>query len=282
MGAIRRGFVDLDEGQIHYRHHPGPEAGTPLVMLHQASGSARTMAPLMPGFARSRAVWAIDLPGNGDSCPPADPEIDMAGYADAAGRAIDALGLDRPALYGFHAGAGVALELALARPDRVAAVILDSLGLYDAGERRRMAQAYLPDIPLDRHGGHLLEAWHYVRDTYLFWPWFEQDAAHARAVGVPPTPYLHDKVMEVLKALPTFAQLYRAAFEHDKQARLPLLSVPTLVTAGGTNSQRCHVERIAALVPGAGSLVTPGTYDAAAAEATARLLDDWLRGLPVG
>ena len=76
---------------------------------------------------------------------------------------------------------------------------------------------------------------------YLFWPWFEQDGrACPRGRALPPTPYLHDKVMEVLKALPTFAQLSTGRrSKHDKQARLPLLSVPDAgPRPAGNNSQR--------------------------------------------
>src|SRR5690606_7691530 len=133
-------------GQIHLRRLDGGGA-TPILLLHQASGSSRTMAPLMPAFAGSRPCLAPDLPGNGDSFAPADPDgADIAWYAARIDEALTAIGTGRVVAYGFHAGASVALELALARPDRVAALVLDSLGLYPPETRETMADAYAPRI----------------------------------------------------------------------------------------------------------------------------------------
>ena len=274
--TVYRRFVDLAEGQMHLREAGRTGTGTPLVLLHQASGASRTMVPLMATLGTRRPCLAPDLPGNGDSMAPAVAAPTMADYADAVLRMLDAAELDRIALYGFHAGASVAAEVALARPDRVTAVILDSLGLYDMAEAERFADAYVPDIPRHPHGLHLMQAWHYVRDTYLFWPWFETGSEHTRNVGLPPLDEMHDKVLEVLKSLDGFGAYYRAAFLHDKADRLPRLAVPTLVTAGRDNSQARHLPALQAMIPGAQSLTTPGTYDPARASETAALLADWL------
>lgn len=280
--TIKRGFVDLAEGQLHYRYAelaPNGGEGLPIVLLHQASGSSRTMVPLMPTLAADRPVIAIDLPGNGDSCPPAAEAPSIADYADAIMRALDGLEVSECAVYGFHAGGSVAAELAIARPDAVKALILDSLGLYDMDEARRMAEGYLPDAARHPHGLHLVQLWHYVRDTYLFWPWHKTDAEHARAVGLPPIEELHDKVVEVIKGMDHFHKLYRAAFLHDKADRLPLVKAPTLVAVGATNSQRDKVDAVAALIDGAKVAVTDGVYQPDAAARTAAVYAQWLQAV---
>lgn len=274
--VIFRRFADLPEGQMHLREAGRALDGLPLVLLHQSSGGSRTMVPLMRGIGARRPVIAPDLPGNGDSCPPVTGRPGMADYAAAVLRLMDASGLERVALYGFHAGASVAAEIAVAAPDRVAAVIIDSMGLYDLAEAPAFADRYVPEIRRHPHGLHLIEAWNYVRDTYLFWPWFETDAAHARAVGLPPLDEMHDKVLEVIKSLDHFGDYYRAAFLHDKAAVLPRLRGPVLVTAGRDNSQAAHVPRLAAMIPGAESLLTAGIYQPEAAAETASALADWL------
>ena len=281
LSAVKRGFADCGDRQIHIRRcgpPPGTAAAdrTPLVLIHQASGSSRMMVPLMRVLGRDRPVLAPDLPGNGDSDPPAVRQEAMTDFAGSIGQALDALGLASCALYGFHAGAGVAAELAIARPDRVKAVILDSLGLYDPAEAETFVRDYVPAIDRHPHGLHLMATWHYVRDTYLFWPWHKTDADHARAVGLPPLDDLHAKVIEVLKSLDHFGDLYKAAFRHDKPARLPLIQAPTLVAAGRTNSQAHHVPTIASLVPGSEQLLTEGIYTPEAAFATAAALGRWL------
>jgi pimeloyl-ACP methyl ester carboxylesterase len=273
---IPRRFADLPEGQMHYREAGRERSGTPLLLLHQASGGSRTMMPLMRVIGAHRPVIAPDLPGNGDSDPLTVPTPAMTDYAAAVGHFLDALGLDRVAVYGFHAGGSVAAELALARPGRVAAVILDSLGLYAPEEAAPFADAYVPQITRDPHGTHLVRVWHYVRDTYLFWPWFRTDAEAARGVGLPPLDEMHDKVLEVLKAMDHFGHYYRAAFLHDKRAVLPELRVPTLVTAGRNNSQAVHLAALAELVPGAETLLTAGVYQPDAAAETASEFRGWL------
>lgn len=273
---ILRRFADLPHGQMHYREAGRDKPGTPLILLHQASGGSRMMVPLMRVIGAHRPVIAPDLPGNGDSDAMANPEPTMADYAADLALFLDQLGLERVAVYGFHAGASVAAELAAARPEATAAVILDSMGLYDLADAEAFADAYIPTIERHPHGTHLVQVWHYVRDTYLFWPWFQTDAKGTRGVGLPPLDEMHDKVLEVLKAMDSFGAYYRAAFLHDKRAVLPGIAAPTLVTAGRDNSQAGHVAALAALVPGAETLLTDGIYQPEDAERTAAALAGWL------
>jgi len=98
---IRRGFVSIAEGQVHYRHAAGPaRPECPLVMLHASPGSSLMLVPLIAAFGASRPVYALDTLGNGDSVRPASAEPPLEYFADAHLRAIDALGLDTFDLYG--------------------------------------------------------------------------------------------------------------------------------------------------------------------------------------
>ena len=50
--AIRRGFADIAEGQVHYREAGRAQsAALPLVMLHASPGSAKLLEPLMRPLA---------------------------------------------------------------------------------------------------------------------------------------------------------------------------------------------------------------------------------------
>jgi pimeloyl-ACP methyl ester carboxylesterase len=274
MVTLRRRFVDLPWGQVHLRE--GGAGGVPLLAIHQASGSAKVLSPLLRVWSETRHTMGPDLPGNGDSdlLPGGPPS--MADYARAIGEALDALGVTQADVYGFHAGASVALELAIARPGLVRRVVLDSLSLYTPGARDEMLRRYLPGIVRHPHGLHLAQAWHYVRDTYLFWPWFEQDAAHRRAVDLPPLGALHDKVLEVLKGLDGYEFLYAAAFAHDKAARLPLLATRALFVTSDGNSQREALDRVAALAGGAETRLVAGHYRPEGQAETARTIAAWL------
>ena len=270
---IRRGFVEVAEGQVHYRTAGWDRPGVPLVMLHASPGSARMLEPLIGAFGRSRRVVATDTLGNGDSSPPAEDGTDIAYFADAHLRALDSLGIGRFDLYGSHTGANIACEIAIAHPDRVRRLILDGVSLYTAEERADMLAHYAPGVTIDQNGTQLHWIWHFVRDVYLFWPGYRRDAGHRRALGLPGADELHDKVVEVLKAARTYHIPYRAAIGYDKEPRLPLVRVPILLACARGDMFLEYFERVRALMPNATPLITGGTGSAdALAETVASFL----------
>lgn len=274
--TIRRGFADISHGQIHYRHAGGD--GPPLVMLHASPGSSRQLEPLMNAFAPTRRVIAPDTLGNGDSAPPREARPTIDSLAAGALEALDALGLDRFDLYGTHTGASIAATIALLRPDRVRRLVLDGVGLYTPAEQAAILADYLPEMPVDHQGLHVLWAWQFCRDTYLFWPWFRHDRTGVRDVGLPPAETLHAKFVEVMKAYGTYRASYRAAFEFDKRARLPLLRVPTLAVCARSDMLFGYLDELAGLVPGATRREIPGVGTPEAARETARLIGAFLDG----
>ena len=273
---LRRGFVDVSEGQIHYR--TAGEAGSrlPLVMLHPSPGSSKMLEPLIQRFAASRQVFAPDTLGNGDSSAPAADNPDLGYFANAHLRGLDALGLDRCDLYGGHTGAGIACEIAIRAPDRVRRVIFDGMSIYSDAERDDMLRNYAPELTADHSGMQIQWVWNFVRDAYLFWPWYRRDAAHVRDVGLPPPEVLHDKAVEVLKAYRTYHLSYRAAIAYDKVARLPSLTTPALVACAGNDMLIRYVDQVAALLPQAIHVLTPGLLTPAAAAETVAIMTEFL------
>jgi pimeloyl-ACP methyl ester carboxylesterase len=273
---ITRGFVDVSHGQVHYRR--AGASGPPLVMLHASPGSSRQLEPLMAAFGRTRRVWAPDTLGNGDSSPPREAQPTIETLAAGAIEALDGLGLDQVDLYGSHTGASIAATIALMQPKRVRRLVLDGVGLYAPEEQAEILAGYLPDVPVDHQGLHVLWAWQFCRDTYLFWPWFRHDKAGVRDVGLPSPEALHAKFVEVVKAYGSFRASYRAAFMFDKRARLPLLSVPTLAACARNDMLFGYLDELARLIPGARRQEIPGVASPEAAAETARLIGDFLDG----
>jgi pimeloyl-ACP methyl ester carboxylesterase len=273
---ITRGFVDVSHGQVHYRR--AGASGPPLVMLHASPGSSRQLEPLMAAFGRTRRVWAPDTLGNGDSSPPREAQPTIETLAAGAIEALDGLGLDQVDLYGSHTGASIAATIALMQPKRVRRLVLDGVGLYAPEEQAEILAGYLPDVPVDHQGLHVLWAWQFCRDTYLFWPWFRHDKAGVRDVGLPSPEALHAKFVEVVKAYGSFRASYRAAFLFDKRARLPLLSVPTLAACARNDMLFGYLDELARLIPGARRQEIPGVSSPEAAAETARLIGAFLDG----
>jgi pimeloyl-ACP methyl ester carboxylesterase len=247
-------------------------------MLHASPGSSRQLEPLMAAFGRTRRVWAPDTLGNGDSSPPREAQPTIETLAAGAIEALDGLGLDQVDLYGSHTGASIAATIALMQPKRVRRLVLDGVGLYAPEEQAEILAGYLPDVPVDHQGLHVLWAWQFCRDTYLFWPWFRHDKAGVRDVGLPSPEALHAKFVEVVKAYGSFRASYRAAFMFDKRARLPLLSVPTLAACARNDMLFGYLDELARLIPGARRQEIPGVASPEAAAETARLIGDFLDG----
>ncbi|MDO9526456.1 MAG: alpha/beta hydrolase [Gemmobacter sp.] len=250
--AIRRGFVDLTHGQVHYRTVGTASDRPTLVMIHQSPGSSKQLEGVMAELAAAgRHIVAPDTAGNGDSEPFGTPAPSIGDLAGVALQAIDILGLDRVDLYGSHTGASIAMEIAIAHPDRVRRLVIDGMGLYSADQQSEVMDRYAREILPDAEATHLMKVWHFCRDQHLFWPYYNRTAAGRLLGGVPDDDYLHDFVVEVLKAMRSYHQSYRAAFRHPKRARLPLIAVPTLASCSPSDMLYEYFAEVASLVPGA-------------------------------
>jgi pimeloyl-ACP methyl ester carboxylesterase len=256
-----RAFVRLREGLLHYRHvvPAAPLSGAhPLWMMHASPASSRSVEPLAIALARThgRHAFAPDTPGNGDSAPLTIGEPSLIDYADAFVRALDALGLERVDLYGFHTGAHIAIELALARPDRVGGLVLDGLLWLTEAERAEYLGHYAPPLVPDAIGTQVFQALQFVRDQAWFFPHFRRDAAHNLGGGAMPPELLHSLTVELLKAATTYHHAYRAVFRHQLEERLPLLAGrAVLLMADAADPTRESVARAAALLPRASSAI---------------------------
>ncbi|MEM8587612.1 MAG: alpha/beta hydrolase [Pseudomonadota bacterium] len=277
MSTIERGFVSLPHGQIHFRRAGIEGDRLPLVMIHASPGSSKQLAGLIQALAGDRLVLAPDTAGNGDSDPLAvlQPSInDLAMLAcEAINRSLDG----RFQLYGSHTGASIAMEIAIAHPEQVDALVLDGIGLYAADAQAEILERYAREIGPDLEGTHLMKVWHFCRDQFLFWPYYNRTATGRLPNGLPHADTLHDFVVEVLKAVRSYHKSYRAAFRHPKRERLPQLTVPTLVASSPSDMLHEFADEVAALVPGAQRATLPtwddAAYDAKAADFFRRFLD---------
>lgn len=266
---IRRGFIDLPQAQIHYRSAGTPSGCRPLVLIHASPASSRMLEPLIRLLASDRLVVAPDTLGNGDSTGAIPEGSEIGFFADTMLAALDALGLKEFDLYGTHTGASIAADAAIRHPDRIKSVILDGVGLYEPDFQQELVERYAPALAIDHQGMYLAWIWHFVRDTFMFWPWYRLDAAHRRNISMPAPRELHAKVLEVLKAAETYHHPYRAAMRYDKRARLPLLRLPVLATCAREDMLKIYFDDLVRLMPGCQSALTDGVATEQAAKATA-------------
>ncbi|HEY0697260.1 MAG TPA: alpha/beta fold hydrolase, partial [Micromonospora sp.] len=96
-------------------------AGSPVVLLHAGIADRRMWRGQVPALAARHRVICPDLRGYGESR--LSTTAGFAHHDDVVGL-LDALGIERAALVGCSFGGAVAIDTALAHPDRVSALAL--------------------------------------------------------------------------------------------------------------------------------------------------------------
>lgn len=122
-------------------------ASRPLVLLHGFTGSSTSWKAVRAAFRPTRRVVALDLPGHGATTVTRAFDGSFAATVDLVAATLDALGIADADVVGYSMGGRIALQLALAHPDRVARLVLESasagLATAAARARRRAADAAL-------------------------------------------------------------------------------------------------------------------------------------------
>ena len=241
--------TDMVDGLAIFSRVPRTQPAGPcptVVIIHGLSISSRYELPAARRLARTCRVYVPDLPGYGYSDDP--PEIPpITDLAEWMCRWIDAVGLDEVTLVGNSLGAHVTCEVARRRPHQVTGMVISGLSLDPAGSRVgiQVARA-LRDIP--REPVALLL--HHVRDFFVAGP---------------------GRVYRTL----------RSAMEDPFLARLPHLTMPTLVVRGSRDSlsPREWSERVAATLPRGTYREVPGAPHAvnfACPDEYVAIVLDWL------
>ena len=126
--------VEADGVQVFYREAGPPDAPV-LLLLHGFPASSFQYRELISRLADQYRVIAPDLPGFGFTVVPDDRRYHYT--FDALAQTIlaftDALHLTRHALYVFDYGAPVGFRLAMARPERVTAIVSQNGNAYEEG-----------------------------------------------------------------------------------------------------------------------------------------------------
>ncbi|MGM0577899.1 MAG: alpha/beta fold hydrolase [Myxococcota bacterium] len=106
--------------RLHYVDHG---TGTPIVLVHGLLWSSRMFVRLRRALPDQRVIL-LNLRGHGPSDRPTDASrYSWAAFAQDVLALLDHLGLERAVVGGLSLGANVALEVAMAAPDRCAALV---------------------------------------------------------------------------------------------------------------------------------------------------------------
>jgi pimeloyl-ACP methyl ester carboxylesterase len=220
-GRLWSQFIDVPGGQLRIRRNDDAP-GRPVLVQHDAAGSSEVVHALASGFIGKRPVIAINLPGHGesDNVLPRG-KVTVTAYARAVLAALPALGIEEFDFVGTWGGGLVGLELALLEPARVRHLALADMIYFDDALRDELLEHYTPDIQPVWYGGHLLEAWHLMRDQGLFWPWYDRTRKGAirQPIYVDPV-MVHSRVLELFRSNGMWRQAYQAHFSYPTKSKL--------------------------------------------------------------
>jgi pimeloyl-ACP methyl ester carboxylesterase len=227
--------------------------GTPLVWVHGFGCGLRTWDPQVQHFRASKRVVSYDVRGLGISDAPesASAYSQDISVADLAGL-IDHLRIERAIVGGLSMGGNIALNYAIAHPQRVSALIIADTGAGSDNTAEWVAGSLRYADACDRGG---MEAFADMACANpLFARYLAQGADRERFIrsclmthrarGVAHT------AREVLAKRPTIYSL---------ESKLRELRIPTLLIVGGHDTPCVKVhEYMARTIPGARSVVMPG------------------------
>jgi pimeloyl-ACP methyl ester carboxylesterase len=124
---LRRAYFDCRYGQLHV-HNAIPAGGgfdelTTLICIHGAGQTGRAFAQLLASLGAERSIYALDLPGSGESDPaPAVSAVDAGVHAVTD--FLESMRIRKVDLAAIGEGAAVARKLAAVLPAQVRRIVL--------------------------------------------------------------------------------------------------------------------------------------------------------------
>lgn len=228
-GRLNELALNFEGAQLSVRSMGEMHFGTPVLLLHQAPGSCRLYEKAMLDIGVHHPIVGFDLPGHGESdALPGNPQ-DHDTWVRAACAVLDHLGLSKVHLWGHQGGAALACAIAAHFPERVASLVLDAPLWVDEPLRSQLLAHGIPDVSPSWEGSHWLRAWHHLRDSQLWWPWFDKTHANKKLQPSEIDPdMLNSHVLEIMKQPSSFKPTWIANWSFDWLSWLCRVKAPLL------------------------------------------------------
>lgn len=244
--SITRHFASITNGrwgprQVHYRR---VGSGPVVLCLHQSPLSSRDMLITMERWKTHFTCIAPDTPGFGLSDPLGVDRAEASDFAEAVIEFMDALGIERAAVYGFHTGAMISGALAAAHPDRIVCAAVNGYVVMTEPDRQDFIEHYLPPLQPKWDGSHLTWLWARMREQTIFFPWYRKSNAARLSFDVPPAEGLHNALLDFMRAGDHYRVGYRAAFTMRSDLALRQTTTPMLVTAADTDVLSADLDKV--------------------------------------
>lgn len=230
---MKRAYVDIPEGQMHYRFAGfGPNH---VILLHMSGSSSDEFEVVGDRLAQlGYSVYAIDLLGLGGSDRP-PRYYTLSDHANTVLEFMDALHLEQAVLYGNLATANMAVHLGISDPHRICGLLL-AHPLHSTAPVQYAQKRWLPEYAVihpQSDGSHMAELW-------------------ARSHKYGESPEVCEARCRCLHNAGELGEtLHWALFEDTPVAELfPHIKVPTVVVAYGSFREPELLGEVSKLIPG--------------------------------
>jgi len=175
-----RQFIRAGKTGLYCEFSGDPQA-TPVLVVHDLFQSVRQCRELISDLSENHFVIAPDLPGHGYT---AGEPLSAAETAKTLVTLIETLKTPHIELVFVGRSGYLAGEFARCKPQGVQTDVLFvpdhagiALGKLHFDDDADVALAKAPDLTPESSGAHFQTAWYYLRDSYLFSPWYRREEA---------------------------------------------------------------------------------------------------------
>ncbi len=219
-------FIEVKGIKIHYRTSGW---GTPIILLHASPRSGKMLEKFGEMLSNHFNVIIPDLPGYGFSESIPQKVTSMNDVVPYLRDFMKAIYVKKPHIYGTATGAQLGVALALAHPHEIKNLFLDNPAHFSEAEYQQISYNYFIDLTPKEDGTHLIKLWNHVRDSMMYFPWYDHSPKNQFSTVEPSVTIIADTVKEYLVAGIRYDELYRAAFLHERVEKIQQLSVPTVI-----------------------------------------------------
>lgn len=219
----------------------GPKTAPPLVLLHGYMATLTMWSPNIAALSRDHRVYAVDVMGQPNKSHPREPIRNAADFVSWLTATLDALQLDRVSLVGMSFGGWLALNYAVAIPQRIRKLVLLSPGgLLPMVRQFRVRGVLMVSLPT-----------HLTVNSFFHWLGFT-DRGYANMLDLMYLGLKHFRIpIETARVLPTVVS--------DKDLRT--MKMPTLLLIGDNeviSDPARALERARQLIPDFEGELVPG------------------------
>ena len=219
--GLEAATVTVDNLEIAYLKNHQLVNGDTIVMIHGFGANKDNWTRLAGHLTDDFNVYAIDLPGHGDSSKPLDIGYSLEEQAGYVSRILEALAVDKAHIMGNSMGGAITALYAANYPDKVAsAVLFDPAGIleYESELVDLVMEGDNPLIP--KQPGDFERLMDFALEKEPFVPWPIMGVMEEQAIA-------NQDVNEVI-----FAAIRDAGFEPDFRTAITRIKAPVLVIWG--------------------------------------------------